>query len=99
MSVRSSTIMKLRSNRPLRNFGVYVLHDKTLILLRRSEELSFLFTEQNWNFRGPVDYRVSHGTIFDHGTRTSWTDEDLVDTGMTASLPTAVSLLNYVDVE
>ena len=76
--------MKLRSNKPLRNLGVYVLHDNALILLKRSEELSFLFTEQNWNFHGPVDYRVSHGDIYCPGELTKWTDEDLLDTGETA---------------
>ena len=79
--------MKPRSNKPLRNLGLYILHDKTLVLLKRSEELSFLFSEQNWNFRGPVDYRVSHGGIYCHGALTGWTDEDLFDTGITMKPP------------
>ena len=79
--------MKARPNKSFRNFGVYILHEQTLILLKRSEELSFLFSEQNWNFRGPVDYRVSHGGIYCHGELTKWTDEDLVDTGVTAKPP------------
>jgi len=35
-----------------------------LILLKRSEELAFLFGERNWTFRGPVEYRVSNGGIY-----------------------------------
>ena len=75
-------------NKPLRSLGIYTLRDKTLILLKRSEQLSFLFSEGNWNFRGAVDYRVSHGKIYCHGTSTGLTDEDLVDTGETATEPT-----------
>ena len=86
--------MKSRQNRPLRNLGIYLLGDKTLILVKRSEKLSFLFTEENWNFRGPVDFRVSHGNIYNHGEATPWTDEDLVDTGMKASSPSLTSLLH-----
>ena len=86
--------MKLRQNKPLRNLGIYVLGDNTLILVKRSEHLSFLFTEENWNFRGPVDFRVSHGGIYNHGQPTPWTDEDLLDTGMTASSPGLSSLLD-----
>lgn len=84
--------MKFRSNKPLRNLGLYILHDQTLVLFKRSEELAFLFTEQNWNFRGPVDYRVSHGGIYCHGELTSWTDEDLFDTGMTVK-PSPLEML------
>jgi hypothetical protein len=76
--------LKLRINKPLRNLGVYILHDKTLILLRRSDEISFLFSEHNWHLHGPVDYRVSHGGIYRRGHATVWTDEDLFDTGVTA---------------
>lgn len=76
--------MKLRPNKALRSRGIYKLGDKTLILLKRSEELSFLFTEENWAFHGPVDYRVSHGGIYRRGQSTGLTDEDLVDTGNTA---------------
>ena len=79
--------MELRPNKPLRSLGVYILCDKTLILLKRSEELSFLFTTQNWRFHGPVDYRVSHGKIYCRGVETTFTDEDLVDTGMCAAAP------------
>ena len=77
----------LRPNKPVRNLGIYKLRDKTLILLKRSEELSFLFSTENWNLHGPVDYRVSHGMIFCHGELTTWTDEDLFDTGMSADPP------------
>lgn len=79
--------MKLRQNKDLRSLGIYTLREKTLILLKRSEELSFLFSPENWAFRGPVDYRVSHGGIYRHGESTGLTDEDLVDTGRTANLP------------
>jgi hypothetical protein len=75
--------MTLRPNKPLRNLGIYQLHGKKLILLKRSEELSFLFNERNWIFRGLVEYRVSHGGIYHHGELTMWADEDLVDTGIT----------------
>ena len=87
--------MKWRQNKPLRDHGIYLLGDKTLILVKRSEELSFLFTEENWNFRGPVDFRVSHGGIYNHGVATEWTDEDLVDTGMTAISPSLSTLLEH----
>ena len=76
--------MTLRTNKPLRNLGIYLLQGKKLVLLKRSEELSFLFSERNWIFRGPVDYRVSHGGIYFHGGLTHWTDDDLLDTGITA---------------
>ena len=79
--------MKFHRNKPLRDRGIYKLSDKTLILVKRSEALSFLFSEHNWNFHGPVDYRVSHGDIYHHGERTTWTDDDLFDTGMTAPPP------------
>ena len=86
--------MKFQPNKPLRNLGIYLLRDKTLILVKRSEELSFLFSEENWNYHGPVDYRVSHGDIYNHGRRTKMTDEDLVDTGMTANSPALSTLAN-----
>ena len=54
---------------------------ETLILLKRSEELSFLFTEENWQRHGGVNYRVSHGRIYCHGESIGLTDEDLMDTG------------------
>ena len=76
--------MTLRANKPLRNLGIYLLQGEKLILLKRSEELSFLFSERNWTFRGPVEYRVSHGSIYHRGELTTWTDEDLLDTGITA---------------
>lgn len=79
--------MKFHTNKPLRDRGIYLLCNKSLILVRRSEALSFLFSEQNWNFHGPVEYRVSHGDIYYHGERTTWTDDDLFDTGMTAKPP------------
>lgn len=79
--------MSLRSNRPLRDHGVYLLNDLELILLKRSENLSFLFSRENWWLHGPVDYRVSHGMIFERGRSTKWTDENLFDTGKTAKAP------------
>ena len=84
--------MKLRQNIPLRSLGIYTLHKQTLILLKRSEDLSFLFTPENWNFHGPVDYRVSHGVIYCRGQSTGLTDEDLVDTGTTAQPPSLSTL-------
>jgi hypothetical protein len=85
--------MKLRQNKPLRNLGIYTLRDKTLILLKRSDVLSFLFTEQNWKLHGPVEYRVSHGGIYASGRSTGLTDEDLRDTGMTADAPKLSALI------
>lgn len=79
--------MLLPCNKPLRNLGIYTLHDKTLILLKRTEVLSFLFTPENWEFHGPVEYRVSHGQIYSHGELMAMSDEDLLDTGLTASPP------------
>ena len=85
--------MQFRSNKPLRHLGIYKLQDESLILVKRSEVLSFLFTPERWNFHGPVQYRVSHGDIYRHGELTVWTDEDLLDTGMTASPPPLSMLL------
>lgn len=79
--------MKLRQNKPLRSLGIYKLRDETFILVKRSEELSFLFSPQNWKLHGPVDYRVSHGGIYCRGQSTGLTDEDVVDTGQTAKPP------------
>jgi hypothetical protein len=86
--------MTLRSNKPVRDLGIYKLRDKTLILLKRSEELSFLFTPDSWHRRGPVDYRLSHGQIYCHGELTGLTDEDLLDTGMTAQPPSLSVVLD-----
>ena len=86
--------MKLQQNKPLRNHGIYQLRDKILILVKRSEELSFLFTEDSWNYHGAVDYRVSHGRIYNRGDLTGLTDHDLVDTGLTANPPSLSSLIN-----
>ena len=83
--------MQLPKNKALRNLGVYRLQDQTFILLKRSEEVAFLFTPEHWYLHGPVDYRVSHGDIYCRGDLTTWTDEDLVDTGTDAKelrLPT-----------
>jgi len=85
--------MNLRPNKPVRNFGIYILRDKTLVLFKRSEELSFLFSPENWHRYGPVDYRLSHGNVYCHGQSTVWTDEDLFDTGMTARPPNGLLLL------
>ena len=84
--------MNLVKNRPLRSLGVYKLQDQTFILLKRSEELSFLFTPKHWYFHGPVDYRVSHGEIYCRGDLTIWTDQDLVDMGIDAK-PRSLSTL------
>ncbi|HKY27160.1 MAG TPA: hypothetical protein VJM12_04360 [Pyrinomonadaceae bacterium] len=86
--------MKLRTNKPLRNYGIYTLLNRTFVLFKRSDDLSFLFTFEGWSLHGPVDYRVSHGHVYRHGELTSWTDEDLVDTGQTASPPRLTSLLD-----
>lgn len=86
--------MKLRENKPLRNLGIYKLRDKTLVLLKRSEVLAFLFSPEGWQLHGPVDYRVSHGNIYCRGKLTKLTDEDLFDTGQTAHRPSLSSLLN-----
>lgn len=87
--------MKYRSNKPLRNLGIYKLRDKTLILVKRSEMLSFLFTPYRWHLHGPVDYRVSHGHIYSHGQPTGLSDEDLLDTGLTAKPPSLSTLLDH----
>ena len=79
--------MEFRQNKDLRDLGIYTLRGKTLILAKRSEVLSFLFTPETWRVHGPVSYRVSHGKIYCRGEITEWTDEDLSDTGMTASPP------------
>ena len=86
--------MKLRPNKPLRNYGIYLLGEKTFVLFKRSDDLSFLFSKESWNFHGPVDYRVSHGGIYHHGSKTGCTDEDLQDTGMTAKPPSLSALLD-----
>ena len=77
--------MALRVNKPLRNLGIYLFQGEKLILYKRSEALSFLFSERNWVFHGPVEYRVSHGGIYRRGELTIWTDEDLWDTGNSVS--------------
>lgn len=79
--------MKLPPNKPLRNLGIYKLQGQTLVLVKRSEELAFLFTPEKWDLHGPVAYRVSHGDIYSHGELTMLTDADLFDTGMTANPP------------
>jgi len=79
--------MNLRANKPLRNLGIYTLLNRTFVLSKRTEELSFLFSFLNWQFHGAVDYRVSHGSIYAHGELTRLTDEDLCDTGLTARPP------------
>lgn len=86
--------MQLRQNKPLRNLGVYELRDQKLVLFKRSEELAFLFSLEAWQLHGAVAYRVSHGTIYCHGELTTLTDEDLFDTGITASPPRLPSLWN-----
>ena len=87
-------LMALRSNKALRNLGIYTLRGETLILLKRSEELSFLFSEANWRWHGSVNYRVSHGRIYCRGVSTGLTDDDLVDTGKTANAPSRSILIN-----
>lgn len=86
--------MEFRSNKNLRDLGIYILHGKTLILHKRSDVLAFLFSEQNWKLHGPVDYRVSHGNIYAHGEITVWTDEDLLDTELTARMPALLTPLD-----
>ena len=86
--------MPFSVNKPFRNLGIYKLHDQTLILLKRSEELSFLFTLQNWHYHGPVEYRVSHGKIYRRGQPMGLNDEVLEDTGMTANAP-SLSTFSY----
>lgn len=91
--------MELRNNKSLRDLGIYELRGKLLILSKRSEVLSFLFYEETWLLHGAVDYRVSHGRIYQHGELTPLTDDDLVDTGMTAkpaTVSTAASEKNQV---
>jgi hypothetical protein len=85
--------MGLRQNKPLRNLGVYNLCDRTLVLFKRSEELSFLFSLEAWQLHGPVDYPVSHGNIYCRGELTTLSDEDLFDTGITANPPRLSALL------
>jgi len=87
--------MKFRSNKSLRDLGIYTLRDKTLILLKRSEELSFLFTPDRWHYHGAVDYRVSHGNIYRRGVFTGLTDEELFDTGKTAMPPSLTGFLYH----
>jgi hypothetical protein len=86
--------MILRPNKPLRNYGIYKLLEGTFVLLKRSDDLSFLFESDRWSFRGPVDYRVSHGSIYKRGQRTDFTDDDLFDTGQTAGPPTLFALID-----
>ena len=38
---------------------------------------------KNWDCLVPVDYRLSHGLIFQHGILTKWKPTDLIDTGRT----------------
>jgi hypothetical protein len=73
--------------RQLRHRGIYVLGGTEFVAFRRSEVLYFLFIFENWNYRGPVDYRFSHDLIFKRGTLTKWVGEDLFDTGRTAEEP------------
>ena len=79
--------MEFRENKPLRDLGVYLLLNRTLILLKQTETLSFLFTPENWQLHGPVEYRVSHGHIYARGVLMALSDEDLIDTGKTTDLP------------
>jgi hypothetical protein len=71
----------------LRERGVYTLEGLELIAVKRTDEIYFLFTRENWNYRGPVDYRLSHGRIYHRGTLTRWAAADLVDTGRTSPPP------------
>jgi hypothetical protein len=73
--------------RELRERGIYKLAGVELVAVRRTEEIYFLFTERNWNFRGPVTYRLSHGHVYKRGELTEWVEEDLVDTGRTSRPP------------
>lgn len=89
--------MEFRSNKPLRSLGIYKLRQKTLVLLKRSDELYFLFSPHNWFTHGPVDFRVSHRKIYARGQSTGLADDDLEDTGMTASRATPATLATLVD--
>lgn len=71
----------------LREGGIYTLDGAWLIAKKRSVDLYFLFSQRNWDCLGPVDYRLSHGMIFQHGLLTDWTAADLIDTGRTANPP------------
>ena len=73
--------------RVLREGGIYTLSDLELIAKKGTDGLYFLFTWKNWHRLGPVDYRLSHGRIFQRGQMTGWTGADLVDTGRTAGPP------------
>ena len=75
--------------RQLRERGIYTLAGVELVAVKRTEEIYFLFTERNWNFRGPVSYRLSHGNIYERGELTRWDERDLVDTGRTSRPPRA----------
>jgi len=57
--------------------------------------LSFLFSEQNWMFHGAVEYRVSHGNIYDHGEPTGLIDEDLFDTETSVKPPRLLTPNEY----
>jgi hypothetical protein len=73
--------------RLLRELGIYKLHGLELVAVRRTDEIYFLFTDRNWNFRGPVSFRLSHGRIYERGELTRWDEDDLVDTGRTSRMP------------
>lgn len=71
----------------LRENGIYTLHGVWLIAKKRAEGLFFLYSQRNWDCLGAVDYRLSHGLIFQHGRLTKWIPTDLIDTGKTADAP------------
>lgn len=73
--------------RQLRERGVYLLNGIEFVAVKRTTEIFFLFSRENWELRGPVDYRLSHGKIFKHGELTTWGPDDLFDTGQTADSP------------
>jgi hypothetical protein len=71
----------------LREGGIYTLNGIWLIVKKRADGLYFLYSQRNWDCLGPVDYRLSHGMIFQHGLLTHWNAADLIDTGRTADPP------------
>jgi len=71
----------------LRENGIYALDGVWLIAKKQSDVLYFLYSQRNWDWLGAIDYRLSHGLIFQHGRLTKWTATDLIDTGRTADPP------------
>jgi hypothetical protein len=77
----------LRTIPELREGGIYTLNGIWLVAKKRSYGLYFLYSQRNWDCLGAVDYRLSHGLIFQRGRLTKWTPADLIDTGRIADPP------------